>query len=75
MNLFFTIFSYVWIVMLAILYIIWAINSVIDMIISREFIKHFGLAAFEPYTNLFLILNILLIFAASILCFIFMNFK
>ena len=73
MNLFFMIFSYVWVAILAIFYLIWAIISLKDMISKRKSIKDFGLDAFEPSTNVFLILNIALIFIASILCFAFMK--
>ena len=73
MNLFFMVFSYVWVAILAIPYLIWAIFSIKDIIISRNCIKDFGLDAFEPSTNVFLILNVVLIFIASILCFAFMK--
>ena len=75
MNLFFMIFSYVWVAILTIPYFILAVFSVKDMISNRKYIKDFGLDAFAPSTNAFLIINIFLIFIASILCFAFMNFK
>lgn len=75
MNLFFMIFSYVWVAIIAIIYLIWGIISIKDIISSREYIKDLGLDAFQPSTNAFLIINIFLIFIASILCFAFMNFK
>lgn len=62
--------KYIWIVMLVIVYIIWFIFSLKDFIKTARHIKiKYILDSLEDYTELFILLNLLFIFAYSLILF------
>lgn len=56
--------QYIWIVMLIIFEIIWCIYSVKDIIYCCKHFTH-PIQCFEDYTNLFIVIHIMVIFGIS----------
>ena len=61
--------KYIWIIMLAIVYLIWGIASLKDFLYCRKTFKH-PLDHCEDYTTLFIGVNIIGLFFASLIMWI-----